>query len=258
LKFQNISFPFFSSFKIDSDLEWQMSRAEKYCLIEILRKINPEVAIEVGTYKGGSLQVLSKFSKTVHSIDISPEPKKFLNSKFNNVKFHVGDSNKLLDELISKIKLENKKIEFILIDGDHTKEGVKKDIKAIISHEFNNPLTIIIHDSFNPQCRKGIKSINYKLYKNIEHIDLDYITGCLSPNKDYNEMWGGFGIIVVNKKIKTNPKINASQESLFKKTYIGSKHFVKDKFLFLRPLKKFIYKKLNLNHKSNVYTDFKI
>ena len=40
---------------------------------------------------------------------------------------------------------------------------------SILSHKFNNPLTIIVHDSFNPECRKGIKSIDYKHFKNIKH-----------------------------------------------------------------------------------------
>jgi hypothetical protein len=61
-----------------------MSRSEKYCLIELLKTIEPDVSIEIGTYKGGSLQVLSQFSKQVYSLDISPEPKKNLKSKLAN------------------------------------------------------------------------------------------------------------------------------------------------------------------------------
>ena len=258
MKSNNISFPVFSTFIEDPTIEWQMSRSEKYCLIEVLRKLKPEVSIEIGTYKGGSLQVLSKYSKKVHSIDISSEPQKILKSKFNNVSFEIGNSYNLLNDLILRIESENQKVEFILIDGDHSRQGVKNDIEAILSHKFNNPLTIIIHDSFNPQCRKGIKSIDYKRFKNIEHIDLDYITGSFSPNKDYKEMWGGFAIIRIDYNKKMNPKVNASQEMLFKRVFLGSKHIIKDKFLFLSPLKKLILKKLNLNHKYDSYNNFNI
>ena len=40
--------------------------------------------------------------------------------------------------------------------------------------------------------KKNLKQIDKK---NIKHIDLDYITGCFSPNKDFKEMWGGFAMI---------------------------------------------------------------
>ena len=257
LKSNDISFPIYSTFIEDSTIEWQMSRAEKYCLIELLRTLKPETSIEIGTYKGGSLQVLSKYSKKVFSIDISSEPQKFLKSKFNNVSFEIGKSFDIIKDLILKIESNNQKVEFILVDGDHSKNGVQKDLEAILTHKFNNPLTIIVHDSFNPQCRKGIKSIDYKRFKNIKHIDLDYITGCFSPNKDFKEMWGGFAIIRLDNNIKVNSKVNASQEMLFKRAYIGSKHIIKDKFLFLSPLKKYFYKKFNLIHKSDTYNNFK-
>ena len=78
----NIGVPFFSDFPVDFDLEWQMSRAEKYCLINLLQNINPSVAIEIGTYKGGSLQVLNKYAKEVYSLDISKAPKEYLTAKF--------------------------------------------------------------------------------------------------------------------------------------------------------------------------------
>jgi hypothetical protein len=255
LKSNNISFPFYSNFNEDPDIEWQMSRSEKYCLIELLKTIEPDVSIEIGTYKGGSLQVLSQFSKQVYSLDISPEPKKNLKSKFNNVEFKIGESHKIINELIHEIHDEKRKLNFILIDGDHSKNGVVKDLEAILSYKFKNPLTIILHDSFNPQCREGIKSIDYSKYKFIEHIEIDYITGCFSPNKDFREMWGGFCLIKINPSYKVvNTKVNESQKPLFNRAYKGSKHIIKDKFLFLRPLKKIIYTKLGLNRKSDIYS----
>ena len=79
----NIGVPFFSDFNADLQIEWQMSRAEKYCFIHLLQHLKPETSIEIGTYMGGSLQVISKFSKQVYSIDISEAPKKFLEDKFS-------------------------------------------------------------------------------------------------------------------------------------------------------------------------------
>ena len=239
MKSYDISEPFYSNFSINPEIEWQMSRAEKYCLIHLLENINPEYSIEIGTYKGGSLQVLSKYSKKVYSIDVDSEPKNKLQNLFKNVTFKVGKSHDIIHNVIKEIESKNGKLNFILVDGDHSKNGVKKDLECILSHNFKHPLTVILHDSFNPQCRLGMKSVEYKKYNFIEHIDLDYIHGCFSPNKNYKEMWGGFAIISINPKIKkSSSKINQSQEMLYNTIYRNSIHVIKDKLLFLKPLKK--------------------
>jgi len=238
MKSYDISNPFFSNFPINPNIEWQMSRAEKYCLIHLLENLKPEYSIEIGTYKGGSLQVLSKFSKKVYSIDIDSEPKHTLKNQFDNVIFKVGKSHDIIKNVIEDIESKNGKLNFILVDGDHSKDGVKKDLECILSCNLKHPLTVILHDSFNPQCRSGMKSINYKKYNFIEHIDLDYIHGCFSPNTNHREMWGGFAIIKINPKIKKpNFKITQSQKMLFDATYWKSIHIIKDKLLFLKPLK---------------------
>ena len=245
MKIYDISEPFFSNFSNSPSIEWQMSRAEKYCLINLLENLKPEYSIEIGTYKGGSLQVLSKYSKKVYSIDIDSEPKQKLENQFDNVIFKVGKSHDIIKNVVEEIESKNGKLNFILVDGDHSKNGVRKDLECILSCNLKYPLTVILHDSFNPQCRLGMKSIDYKKYNFIEHIDLDYIHGCFSPNKNYREMWGGFAIIKINPKIKeSNSKINQSQEMLFNSTYWKSVHIIKDQLLFLKPLKKFLNLKL--------------
>lgn len=241
MKKYNISKPFYSNFSIDPEIEWQMSRAERYCLIHLLEYLNPEYSIEIGTYQGGSLQVLSKYSKKVYSIDIDSEPKNKLKNRFKNVIFKVGKSYDIINKVLKEIESKNGKINFILVDGDHSRNGVKKDLEHILSHDFKHPLTIILHDSFNPQCRAGMKSINYNNYNFIEHIDLDFIHGCFSPNENYKEMWGGFAIIKINPKINESSSfVNQSQDLLFKTIYRNSIHFVKDKLLFLKPFKKYL------------------
>ncbi len=253
----NISIPFYSEFTVDPELDWQMSRAEKYCLINTLYTLKPEVSIEIGTYKGGSLQVISRYSQTVYSIDISPAPKKFLLTKFPNVIFKVAKGHLIIHELFKEIDQQGKKLGFILVDGDHTKKGVSQDIEAILSYPHKHPFTIILHDSFNPQCRKGIACVDYKKYPAVEYVELDYITGSYWHNDTYREMWGGFGMIRVNPS-KKDPGviINESQGHLFKLTFLGSAHLIKDRLRFLSPVKQYIYKKLGKKNRAEMYDSF--
>ena len=48
--------------KEEYSYEWHMLPSERVALEYILRKLKPEVSIEIGTFKAGSLQVISRYS----------------------------------------------------------------------------------------------------------------------------------------------------------------------------------------------------
>lgn len=224
-------------------LEWQMSRNEKYCLISLLEKIHPNVVIEIGTHKGGSLQVLSKYANKVYSVDRNPNVKIELEHKFSNVEFLSGDSNLLLPELLGKDEVRSR-LGFILIDGDHSTNGVKNDINNVLSTVPKNPLYVLLHDSFNPECRKGIKSANYQKCKYVHFVEIDFVSGVFNPNKLYREMWGGLSLIVMLPEERNNNiTVFESQKKQFTLTYFHSIHLIKDRLVFLkRILKKIIHR----------------
>lgn len=252
-----IGLPFFSSFEPDPQLAWQMSRAEKYCLIGLLETLRPEVSIEIGTYQGGSLQVIHHYSGKVYSIDISPAPKQFLESKFPDVSFIVGQAGNEIHQLFREIEAQGKKLEFILVDGDHTKKGVAADLKVILSYPHKHPLTIIMHDSFNPQCRMGIRSAASADFPMISYVELDYITGSFWHNDTYREMWGGFAIMKLDPaKKETGVAIHESQGHLFRLTRIVSVHIWKDALRFLIPVKQWLYKKMGKSQRGDIYFTF--
>ncbi len=254
----DVGLPFISSFKINASLKWQMSRAEKSALIQVLDSIQPEVAIEIGTFQGGSLQVISHFSKEVYSLDISKAPEKLLKDQFSNVHFKIGNSYDIITGLFKQIEADGKKLEFILVDGDHSKNGVFKDLEAILSYPHKNKVTIVMHDSFNPQCRAGIKkAIKDSANSSIEYVELDYITGSYSPNDNFLEMWGGLALMQINPSyIGPAVPIHQSQKALFQLAFGFSKHLVKDRLQFLSPLKRKIYGLIGKKHGLGMYEEF--
>ena len=131
-------------------LDWAMTRNEKFCFIKLLEQIKPQIAIEIGIDNGGSLQVLSKHSKKVYAIDIEKKTAKNLVDKFDNVEFLIGDSKKIIPELLQRIQDNNESLEFALIDGDHTESGVRSDIENLIKYIPPKSFNINLHDSFNP------------------------------------------------------------------------------------------------------------
>jgi hypothetical protein len=252
----NIGSPFISNFEPDEALDWQMSRAEKYCLINLLEHKKPNTALEIGTYKGGSLQVLAKFSSTVYSIDISNAPKKFLEYKFPRVNYIVGKSYEILPSIFREIEEKGQKLEFILVDGDHSTEAVHNDLTCILEYPHKNPLTIVLHDSFNPQCRKGIESIDYEKYRHVKYIELDYIGGSYWHNDTYREMWGGLAVILIDPNGSYSTEIGSSLDKMYKRVFWGSIHIIRDPLLSLAPIKHKIFDFLKLKRRTSKYESF--
>ena len=88
-------------------------------------------------------------------------------------------------------------------------------------------LFIVIHDSFNPNCRKGICSVEYQHYKFVKYVELDFIPGVYSIKKLRREMWGGLALIVIDgQDPKSLQRVHKSQQSLFAWTFLHSKHFL--------------------------------
>jgi hypothetical protein len=253
----DIGNPILTDFNVDESLDWQMSRAEKYCLMGLMKELNPDVSIEIGTYKGGSLQVISAYSQLVYSIDISDSPKQFLSPKFPNVEFVVGDSVHCLPKIFHQINEQGRRLDFILVDGDHTRKGVYRDLQAIFNYPHTHPITILMHDSFNPECRKGIRTFLESHPQFVTYAELDYVTGAYWHNGTYREMWGGLALVRYDPQ-NSSPElyINQSQRYLFESTYLHSAHLVKDRLAFLFPLKRKIFKSLGLKNKGDIYHDF--
>lgn len=212
-----------------TELYWQMTKTEKYTLLGLLNYIKPKVAIEIGTYQGGSLQVISHFSEKVYCLDVVDQYVEALRGKFNNVHFRIGDSKETLPRLISQINQEEEAVNFVLIDGDHSEEMVKKDINAVLKIIPKEPVYIVFHDSFNPSCRKGILSADWKQSPYVHYVDLDYTTGVFYDKKyeeaKYHSMWGGLALAVMLPTKRTGElKIQQSQQALFNTVYKSSIH----------------------------------
>ena len=234
LKNRDISFPNF--LEDEFKLEWHMSRNERYAFIKLLEKIKPSVAIEIGCFKGGSLEVLSRYSKKVYSIDINPEVKKTLEGKFDNVEIHIGNSSTLVPEILKKMDKNNEELEFVLIDGEHTYKGVKEDITHFLKYVPRKTVFIVFHDSFNPICRKGIRKADYASSPYVHYVEIDFISGVFNPGKLFRQMWGGLALVVMKPEKRKGPiELRECQRKMYKTVYWQSVHLWTAKLQFLKP-----------------------
>jgi len=208
---------------------WQMTRCEKYAFASILQAANPEVAIEIGTYKGGSLQLISKHAKKVYSIDMSFECKGLLRDHFHNVEFITGDSKQILPELLKKIHDSNENLGMVLVDGDHSTHGVKADIEAVLQYIPTQPLYIVFHDSFHPRSRKGILAVEWERCKHVHYVEVDFIPGVYHyeafDTARPRSMYGGLALAVMLPEQRSHELVvHQSQQGLFDTVFPHSRH----------------------------------
>ena len=196
--------------------EWHMEYGERAALLFLLNHNKPDVSIEIGTYLGGSLGPISHYSHRVYTFDLRHDDK--LKNDYSNVEFITGDTKETLPPLINYLNKSEPFLEFALIDGDHTTEGVMKDIESILNYKPRKPLYILMHDSFNPDVRLGILKAKWESNPYVAAVELDFVHGVFQERRDiYKQMWGGLALAVLLPTKRSGKLIiNKSQDLAFR------------------------------------------
>lgn len=207
--------------------EWYMTEAERCTLIMLLQQIQPECSLEIGTYRGGSLSVLSRFSRHVYTLDIDPTCRDLHGARFQNVDFVIGPSRKTLPPLLERLQASRARLEFILIDGDHSRDGVRSDVEIVLRLKPIRPLFIVMHDSFNPACRQGIAEAPWASNPHVHFVELDFVPGRFISDRSklYREMWCGFALALLLPDERAGAlTIHRNEELMFQRVWEQSVH----------------------------------
>lgn len=103
--------------------------------------IKPESYLEIGVRDGKSLNVVSKYSKVCHAVDL-----KFINNNFDN---NVITYEMSSDEFFIQ-KEKSLMFDFVFIDGDHSEEQVYKDFLNVSDFVIEDGF-VLLHDT-SPWC----------------------------------------------------------------------------------------------------------
>lgn len=177
----------------NNDVLWQMSYAEKASVLYLLGKMEKRsVAIEIGSYKGGFLRVLSQHFDKVYSCDIDHSP--IDKGQFTNVEWIEGDSIKTLPKLIQQINDNGEDVNFILIDGDHSYETVLQDIHNVLLYQPKSEVILLIHDSWYEPSREAVNKANWNNSPYVHLVEKDFVTGDLIGSDAGNFYVGGLAL----------------------------------------------------------------
>lgn len=174
---------------------WQMSLGERVAIEGLLSAIKPELAVEVGTAEGGCLRRIALHSDEVHSFDLVTPSVPGLP---DHVHLHTGDSHVLLPQVLEGFAAAARNVDFALVDGDHSAEGVRRDVEALLASPAVADTVIVAHDTGNEEVRRGLDAVAYDAYPKVAHVDLDLVPGHLGAGRFPGELWYGLGIIVVD------------------------------------------------------------
>ena len=179
------------------DDRWQMAPGERAAVKGLLFDVQPKLAIEVGTGSGGSLRRIAGAAEHVHAFDLEAPAADL--SQLGNVTFHIGESHALLPTLLAELADMGATVDFVLVDGDHSAQGVRRDVEDLLSSPAITDTLIVLHDTANPEVRAGLDSVDYRSHPKVVWVDLDWVPGFMfREGPAINQAWGGLGVILID------------------------------------------------------------
>lgn len=201
-------FSLFKDIPLFNIIPWQ-NKTEIYEFCKLITPIRPKVILEIGTASGGTLFLLTKCSNPnalIISIDLPegrfgggyPYEFKLVYKYFatDNQKMFLFRKDSHKSSTLRKIKkiLNNKLIDVLFIDGDHTYEGVRKDFEMYTPLVKKNGI-IAFHDIVVVPPEKELNvEVNIFWNEIKEYFKYKEIV------EDWDQGSGGIGIIKNQKR----------------------------------------------------------
>jgi hypothetical protein len=173
----------------------QLRTAERAAIEGVLADLRPALAIEIGSAEGHTLRRIAAFAGEVHSFDLlEPEPPVPANATL-----HTGDSHRLLPQFLAELGGAGRNVDFALVDGDHTAEGVRRDVEALLDSSAVQRTVVLVHDVGNEEVREGFDAVRFADWPKVHYVEPDWIPGVLfTETSGAHGLWGGLGLVLVD------------------------------------------------------------
>ncbi|GEM_PF-1979789 len=173
--------------QILQDQDWAMGNADKAVLLLVAAALQPKLAIDAGTFLGGSASALSMFAERVITIDIDPARAQNV-EHLPNVDFLSGIASDVLAELLPTTPAA----ELVVLDASHTCNGIQAEVEQLLSNPPSCLRAVLIHDSAMETCRAGLDLIDWAAYPLVRSFTLDFLPGV---ENEEGVMGGGLAVV---------------------------------------------------------------
>lgn len=155
-----------------------MTTKEQELLYKFIQEFSPTSYLEIGSYKGGSLDIARQANPDMIMYSIEPNPL----FNYTDVKVIQDFTPYAFDKL-------DRKFELILVDGNHAKGAVINDlINAMRYLEPNGVL--VCHDCSFTGVREAINSVKEQGYIYVENVLIEGET-----RDEQDNLWGGLCVL---------------------------------------------------------------
>ena len=188
-----------------------MMDCERIALTGVLARVRPRGALEVGVYYGGSLSLATQFCEHLIAIDIDPA----VRGRFpvpENAQLLIGDSSIMIPRALSRFEELGLPLQYVLIDADHSAEGVRRDLNLVLQYRPRTPMVILAHDSGNPGCRAGILAADWNANPHVHFVQCDFVPGQIIEHSIHDgrgEVWGGLALAYLDPKPRSQDTVVA-------------------------------------------------
>jgi hypothetical protein len=193
------------SFYSDLNPMWLMDHNDRAGIYMLLQLSRPRVILEIGARFAGTTALFSQVAEHVYVVDIDPGVRDRC-KPLSNVTVMIGNSPDIIPGLIDRMNAQHGGWDFALVDGDHTTAGVRKDLNALIACRPLRRAYVTMHDSFNPECRKGILQAEWDRPW-VQTVEVDFTMGSIMPQPHvYGGMWGGIALAELSNLARKGPR----------------------------------------------------
>jgi hypothetical protein len=135
-----------------------MESSEKLLLYSLVFGTQPTRALEIGTFLGGSADIICAAMDDLdhgHLVCVDPNPRLSDEVRRRIERRATVLSGPSPDSLPQARETAGSDFDLVLVDGDHSSEGVERDIEGVLGVTRPGSL-LLFHDSHHDAVRKGI------------------------------------------------------------------------------------------------------
>ena len=178
-----------------------MTRAERLLVYTLIFTLRPKRYLEIGTFQGGSALLVSSAMDALDwdgkLVCVDPTPK-IDPENWDRIKHRTTMIEGYSPEILADARqASGQPFDFVLIDGDHSYNGVIRDAEGVLPHVAKGGY-LLFHDSLNPEVGHGIDDFYISHRKQL--VDIGVLTREVTVQTDNNGaevQWGGLRLMQV-------------------------------------------------------------
>jgi hypothetical protein len=202
--------PAFFGLDVAAEQHWMMQMGERFAFEGLLSQIRPRVAVEVGTWEGGSLRRIAAHSETVHAFDIDEIARSHADA-LDNVTLHLGDSAQTLPQVLAELNAAGEQVDFVLVDGLHSYDAVTVDARSLLESGACRSTVVVFHDAAHTEVRRALEDLDLRAHPKVSLSLLDFVPGYLVrdapdlPAEIRGRGFNGLALVVLDAERGTAP-----------------------------------------------------